>query len=91
MGYVLARRRGRHLWVTGRGREVVNCGWVSSMSDEAGLQRALLDEDILRTARQAAAVNFLLARLAAAFLGAAFMPTLRPRPSDFAKSDRCAA
>jgi hypothetical protein len=49
------------------------------MSDEAGLQRALLGEDILRTARQAAAVNFLLARLAAAFLGAAFMPALRPR------------
>jgi hypothetical protein len=41
--------------------------------------------------RQAAAVGFLLARLAAAFLGATFMPALRPSPSDFASSDRRAA
>jgi hypothetical protein len=58
------------------------------MSDEAGRERALLGEDILRTARQAPAVNFLFARLAAAFLGAAFMPTLRPSPSDFANGRR---
>jgi hypothetical protein len=61
------------------------------MSGRDRLQRALLGEDILGTARQAAATDFLLARLAAAFLGAAFMPTLRPSPSDLAKPDRCAA
>ena len=44
----------------------------------------------LWTTLQAAAADLLLARLAA-FLGAAFMPTLRPRPSDLAKPDRCAA
>ena len=38
------------------------------MSGRDRLQRALLGEDILGTASQAAATDFLLARLAAAFL-----------------------
>ena len=46
------------------------------MSGRDRLQRALLGEDILGTARQAAAADFLRARLAAAFLGIAFIPTL---------------
>jgi hypothetical protein len=54
-------------------------------------QGMLSGKEVLGTTRQAAAGDFLLARLVAAFLAAAFTPTLRPRPSDFAKSDRCAA
>jgi hypothetical protein len=42
-------------------------------------------------ARHAAAAAFLAGRLAPAFLGAVFAPTLRPSPSDFARSDRRAA
>jgi hypothetical protein len=73
-----------------RSRRVVNCrlGFIDERRGRPSarpIRRRHSSE-----ARQTAAANFLLARLAAAFLGAAFMPTLRPRPSDFAKPDRCA-
>jgi hypothetical protein len=86
-----AHRGGRHLRITGRGRGGQSTAvGLHRCSCKTSFQRALLGEDILRTARQAATAD-LLVRLAAAFLGAALMPALRPRPSDFAKSDRCAA
>jgi hypothetical protein len=64
---------------------------LHQLADETGLQRAPLGEAILWTTLQAAAADLLLARLAAVFFGAAFMTALRPRPREFAKSDRCAS
>ena len=88
---MLARRRGRH--VTGHRPRVEEGSRppLGFIDERMRLAFSALGEDILGTTRQAAAADFLLARLTAAFLGAAFTPTLRPRPSDFAKSDRCAA
>ncbi len=40
---------------------------------------------------QATTAALRAARFVLAFLAAAFMPTLRPRPSDFARLDLCAA